>query len=272
MRPDIEALLERAAPAPSGGPDVARIVAGGERLRARRRIVLAAASVTSIAALAVAVPGLLDANRGSAPDPRPVAPAAPEEASEPFRSSRPLEGPAYVDREVGEEEYLVGKKEVVAAGVVLGEPWSFVEFVTTEGYDGPALCAELFLGEDGMLGGGEACATPQHTESLVALSGHYWRDAPDVVAMYGSIEKPAVSARVRLADGRTLPLEIMRSAKNDRFGWYVFFPPPFARGRVVAFDSNGTPVGTEPICFPIDPGGEVWTEPREEGVTAGCGR
>ena len=269
MRPDIETLLETAAPSPTHRVDVARIVAGGEKLRTRRRIALAAAGVASISVLVVGLPSLLDR---PATEPRRVAPAAPQEVSEPFRRSRPLKGPAYVDRIRGEDEYLVGEKEVVAAGVVLGEPWSFVELLTTEGRDGRALCAEFFLGEDGMLGGGTACATPQHTDSLVMLSGHYWRDAPDVVAMYGSIERPAVSARVHLQDGRTLPLEIMRSAKDDRFGWYVFFPPPYEKGRVVAFDSDGTEVGSSPICFPISADGEVWTEPREEGITTGCSR
>lgn len=139
-----------------------------------------------------------------------------------------------------------------------------VEILTAEdGVDEPALCVEFFLGEEGRLGGGNGCA-PQSPESYVSLAGHYWSDAPDIVAMFGAVERPAVSARVYLDDGRTMPLEILRSTKDEAFGWYVFFPPPFEEGRVVAFDADGNRVGSEPLCFPIRAGG-FSMEPLENG-------
>ena len=270
MHPELETLVKRAAPNPLTGPDVAAIVSGGRRLRTQRRVLIAGAVAAIVAVAITAGPAAIDvfvADRFPAPQP----PAAPQDA-EPFREVEPLPyREVYVDRVVGEQRYLIGKKEIVAAGKVLGRPWSMVEFITTE--DRPrseaALCVEFFLGADGMLGGGGNCATPKHIDSVISLSGQYWGSAPEIVAVIGSVEKPAVAARVELKDGRTRELEIVRSRKDEDIGWYVFFPPPFERGRVVALDANGNEVGARPICFPIEDGG-FSMEPPPEGSNMSC--
>ena len=274
MFPELETKLEHAAPAPHVGPDIDAIVAGGRRLRTWRRVRSSALVVATVAAFAVAVPALVDVF-GSTPsrDDR-TGPASPQERSEPFRDSTPYDGPVYVDRIRGEEKYLIGEKEIVASGVVLGEPWSMVEYVTTHNMpkEQTSLCVEFFLGRDGMLGGGGNCAGPQRDGSLVTLSTQYWGDAPDIVASIGSIMEPAVSARVELEDGRSRPLEIIRSTKDMSIGWYVFFPPPFEKGRVVAYDAQGNEVSARAICFPIEPGGEFSMKPPEKGSNTYCSK
>lgn len=265
MHPELESMLEQAAPAPRRAPDIGAIVSGGRRLRAQRRLMRLVTAVGVVGALGVSVPALM----GAFESVEPVPPAGPGKATEPFREVEPIpRRQVYVDREVGEGKELIGGKKIVAAGKVLGERWSMVEYVTTENRprEDQTHCVEFFLGKDGLLGGGGDCATPKHDDSLLTLSGQYWADAPDVVAIIGSVAEPAVSARVELADGRSRTLEIIRSYKDDTVGWYVFFPPPFEEGRVVALDANGGEVGSRPICFPIDARtGEFSMEPVEHG-------
>ena len=276
MHPEIEVMFDRAAPTPERGPDIDRIIAGGRRLHTLRRVHRTAATLACVAMIAVAAPAVLDRWGDRATEPDRIAAAAPREAAgpkEPFRESTPSQGPAYVDRVRGEEKYLTGKKEIVASGTVMDLPWSLVEMRTTyaEGRGGePDLCTEFFLGKDGIFGGGGACAAPTRDGSLVTLTGHYWGDVPDLVAIVGSIAEPAVSARVELEDGRTRPLEILPSSKDDNVGWYVFFPPPFERGRVVAFDAAGNEVGRRPICFPLSPDGSVKMEAPQQGSVTSC--
>lgn len=276
MHPEIEVMFDQAAPAPERGPDIDRIVAGGRRLQKLRRVRRTTVSLACVAIVAVTAPAMLGALGDRATVPDPIAPAAPREAAgpkEPFRESTPSQGPAYVDRVRGEEKYLTGKKEIVASGAVLDVPWSLVEMRTTyeEGRGGePDLCTEFFLGAEGSFGGGGACAAPTRDGSLVTLTGHYWGDVPDLVAIVGSIAEPAVSARVELEDGRTRSLEILPSNKSDNVGWYLFFPPPFETGRIVAFDAAGNEVGSRPICFPLSPDGSVKMEAPDEGSVTSC--
>ena len=274
MHPELEKRFEEAAPAPTAGPDVGSIVAGGRRLRVWRRARVAATVMTIVALVGLSVPMLIDGLAATDPEREPISPATPGPDAEPFRESKPDDRPAYIDRQAGQEQRLVGEKEVVASGVVLDEPWSMVEVVTIEqeeGTDSLSHCVEFFLGRNGRRGsGGGNCATVNPDDSAITLAALYWGDVPDLVAVIGSIAEPAVTARVELADGRSRAIEIFPSSKDDTIGWYAFFPPPFVDGEVVAYDADGQEVGRKAICFPIRAGAESGREPLPAGHVGGC--
>jgi hypothetical protein len=163
----------------------------------------------------------------------------------------------YVDHESGEESYLVVPKAPVVHGLVNGIQWTVAGYVTNGADQNGVVsgsCGDLFLGAWGGYGGVSFCArTPDNPAtspmSAAGFGTGYDTISGPVSAYAGLVDDRVSTVVLRMANGRTVPLELRKGPPGTDARYFVAFVPNGTLGAVVALDDEGRVVAREPLCL-----------------------
>lgn len=149
----------------------------------------------------------------------------------------------------------VSPRTVIASGEEEGHPWTFE--VREEGAE-LTPCTQVMFGRQEEFGGGGSCYPDVPARHPIGFSQSSFERGPDVIAVFGVVDSKAAEVFVLLERGDGYNAEVFEGPDGfrDDVSYYVaWIPrkggPPNPPGRVIAYESDGTPVGQEKLCGDI---------------------